>query len=141
MTEQELIQENEKLTARLKKAVEVFNEQKATISRLTEEVESLKNKAAEAEKHDDEFFDQVNEIEELKNKVKNLDDENSTLCNNLNDLIKERDETKKRLEKAAAEYKKLKDEYDSLEKEKNSISEKDIKLEDVLKKVRNVVNF
>lgn len=141
MTEQELIQENEKLTARLKKAVEVFNEQKATISRLTEEVESLKNKAAEAEKHDDEFFDQVNEIEELKNKVKNLDEKNSTLCNNLNDITKERDEIKKRLEKATAEYKKLKEEYDGIEKEKNYISEKNLKLEDVLRKVRDVVNF
>ena len=65
-TEKELQQENEKLTARLNKAVQVFNEQKATITRQAEEIESLKQKAAEGEKKDNEFFDQVKEIEDLK---------------------------------------------------------------------------
>lgn len=99
MTEQELIQENEKLTARLKKAVEVFNEQKATIARQAEEIESLKAKAAEAEKKDNEFFDQVNEIETLKSDLANA--------------TRERDEVNTRLTKAVSEYKKLKEELDT----------------------------
>lgn len=103
MTEQELIQENEKLTARLKKAVEVFNEQKATIARQTEEIESLKAKAAEAENKDSEFFDQVNEIETLKADLNKANENYLTADKKVQELTV-------RIEKAADEYKKLKEE-------------------------------
>ena len=103
MTEQELIQENEKLTARLKKAVEVFNEQKATIARQTEEIESLKAKAAEAENKDSEFFDQVNEIETLKTDLNEAKENYLTADKKVQELTV-------RLEKATEEYKKLKEE-------------------------------
>ena len=99
MTEQELIQENEKLTARLKKAVEVFNEQKATINRQADEINSLKTKASEAESKDNEFFEQVNEIEKLKEELKEV----QTTCN----------EQAKRLAKAVDEWTRVKNELDT----------------------------
>lgn len=69
MTEQELIQENEKLNARLQKAASVFAEQKATIKRLTEERDAAVAKTGEAEKQDELFFEQQNEIEDLKDRL------------------------------------------------------------------------
>lgn len=126
MTEQELIQENEKLTARLKKAVEVFNEQKATISRQTDEIESLKAKAAEAENKDNEFFEQVNEIEKLKDNLA----EAQTKC----------DEQAKRLEKATSEYKKLKDELDTVNQKNEDLLQVEQKLRDKLNKLKKVLD-
>jgi chromosome segregation ATPase len=87
MTEQELLQENEKLNGRLQKAITVFGEQKATITRLTEErdsanadIEKLKNriaeleaKANEASENDAKFFEQVNEIQVLERRVHKLE--------------------------------------------------------------------
>lgn len=86
MTEQELIQENEKLKARLQKAVVVFNEQKTTIARLTEErddarndlqkaqtvIAELETKANEASENDSKFFEQIQEIEDLKSEKETL---------------------------------------------------------------------
>ena len=40
MTVEELTLENERLNGRLKKAIQVFNEQKATINRLIKEKEN-----------------------------------------------------------------------------------------------------
>lgn len=72
--------ENEKLNARLQKAITVFGEQKASITRLTEErdaanteIQKLKERIVEFEKkeaenseQDSKFFDQLKEIEDLK---------------------------------------------------------------------------
>ena len=80
MTEQELQQEIDKLNARLKKAINVFNEQKTTIERLTTERDELKvrtndyetrlkaleDSLAEKSTADDKFFDQLNEINTLE---------------------------------------------------------------------------
>lgn len=118
MTQEELQQENEKLTARLKKAVEVFNEQKATITRQAEEIESLKQKAAEGEKKDNEFFDQVNEIETLKVELTKVKDE--------------RDKALERIEKAGVAYKKLQEEHDSIEKESKKQEDKLNRIEKIL---------
>ena len=126
MTEQELIQENEKLTARLKKAVEVFNEQKATIARQAEEIESLKAKAAEAENKDNEFFDQVNEIEKLKDDLA----EAQTTCN----------EQAKRLEKAADEWTRIKNELDASNQKYEALAQVEQKLRDKLNKLRKVLD-
>ena len=82
---EQLKQENEKLNARLKKAVTVFNEQKETIARLTEErdiavsvVESkdaliadLRNKIAEKDADDTKFFEQLQEIDSLNEEIQN----------------------------------------------------------------------
>lgn len=94
--EKDLIQENEKLTARLKKAVEVFNEQKATITRQSEEIAALKAKAAEAESKDSEFFDQVNEIEKLKDELANVKKELETKENKIKGLTEEYNEVVRR---------------------------------------------
>lgn len=118
MTEQELIQENEKLTARLKKAVEVFNEQKATIARQAEEIESLKAKAEQANEKDNEFFDQVNEIESLKAE--------------LQQVAEDRDNALERVEKAGVAYRKLQDECDSIEKESKVREDKLNRIEKIL---------
>lgn len=107
MTEQELIQENEKLRARLQKAITVFTEQKNTISRLTverddakEELAKLNERIAQLEEvtksideQDDNFFKQVEEIEDLSAKLKEqtdvnnvLNNENKTLKKQINDV-------------------------------------------------------
>lgn len=107
MTEQELIQENEKLRARLQKAITVFTEQKNTISRLTverddakEELTKLNERIAQLEEvtksideQDDNFFKQVEEIEDLSAKLKEqtdvnnvLNNENKTLRKQINDV-------------------------------------------------------
>ena len=107
MTEQELTQENEKLRARLQKAITVFTEQKNTISRLTverddakEELAKLNERIAQLEEvtksideQDDNFFKQVEEIEDLSAKLKEqtdvnnvLNNENKTLRKQINDV-------------------------------------------------------
>ena len=107
MTEQELTQENEKLRARLQKAITVFTEQKNTISRLTverddakEELTKLNERIAQLEEvtksideQDDNFFKQVEEIEDLSAKLKEqtdvnnvLNNENKTLTKQINDV-------------------------------------------------------
>ena len=107
MTEQELIQENEKLRARLQKAITVFTKQKNTISRLTverddakEELAKLNERIAQLEEvtksideQDDNFFKQVEEIEDLSAKLKEqtdvnnvLNNENKTLRKQINDV-------------------------------------------------------
>ena len=98
MTEQELIQENEKLNARLQKAASVFAEQKATIKRLTEERDAAVAKTGEAEKQDELFFEQQNEIESLKSQVVELTDQNKTQETSIEDL-------KDRLQTAQAVFK------------------------------------
>lgn len=89
MTEQELIQENDKLNARLKKAIQVFSEQKVTIERLTaerddarndkttleERVKELEAKQAEADENDAKFFDQLSEIDALKGNIEQINGE------------------------------------------------------------------
>lgn len=101
MTEQELLQENEKLNGRLQKAITVFSEQKATITRLTEErdsanadIEKLKNriaeleaKANEASDNDAKFFEQLNEIQVLEGRVNKLKND----CEDAYDKIAQKD--------------------------------------------------
>ena len=101
MTEQELLQENEKLNGRLQKAITVFGEQKATITRLTEErdsanadIEKLKNriaeleaKANEASENDAKFFEQLNEIQVLEGRVNKLKND----CEDAYDKIAQKD--------------------------------------------------
>lgn len=103
MTEQELIQENEKLRARLQKAITVFTEQKNTISRLTVDRDDARNEVAklnervaqleEATKSIDEqdsnFFKQVEEIESLSAKLKEQTDVNNVLNNENKTLRKQ----------------------------------------------------
>ena len=97
MTEQELIQENEKLNQRLTKAIEVFKEQKENIVRLTQErdeakgaldkkeatITTLRVKLDEKSSSDEKFFEQVNEIQGLKRSVQELekafDEEKNTI--------------------------------------------------------------
>lgn len=88
MTEQELLQENEKLKARLQKAITVFGEQKANIQRLTEERDSARKEITKAneriteleeltaknDENDTKFFEQVQEIEDLSAAKKSLED-------------------------------------------------------------------
>ena len=78
--------EVDKLNGRLKKAVQVFNEQKANIERLTTERENalsalkdregriteLESKLAEKEQDDNKFFEQLQEIDTLNETVAEL---------------------------------------------------------------------
>lgn len=88
MTEQELLQENEKLKARLQKAIAVFGEQKTNIQRLTEERDSARKELTKAneriteleeltaknDENDTKFFEQVQEIEDLSAAKKSLEE-------------------------------------------------------------------
>ena len=121
--EKDLIQENEKLTARLKKAVEVFNEQKATIARQAEEIEALKAKAAEAEKKDGEFFDQVNEITKLKE-----------------ELAKERADRAAKETEYSSQVKGLEKKVSELREEYNEVVAGSNKMLDTLRKIQKLAN-
>lgn len=93
MTEQELVQENEKLKARLQKAITVFGEQKANIARLTEErdsaraeqtkleerIKALEEVSRANEENDTKFFDQLQEIESLNEQLNSAKEENQGL--------------------------------------------------------------
>lgn len=97
---EQLRQENEKLNARLKKAITVFNEQKETISRLTEErdnavsivetkdalITDLRAKIAEKDVDDTKFFEQLQEIDALNEEIQNQ----KTLYNDLASQLSER---------------------------------------------------
>ena len=78
--------EIDKLNGRLKKAVQVFNEQKANIDRLTTErenallslkdregrIEELESRLAEKEQDDNKFFEQLQEIDTLNETIAEL---------------------------------------------------------------------
>ena len=121
--EKDLIQENEKLTARLKKAVEVFNEQKATIARQAEEIEALKANAAEAEKKDGEFFDQVNEITKLTE-----------------ELAKERADRAAKETEYSSQVKGLEKKVSELREEYNEVVAGSNKMLDTLRKIQKLAN-
>lgn len=103
MTEQELIQENTKLQARLQKAVEVFKEQKADIQRLTEEksvcvsenerlqkrINELEKLAEDKNEKDDQFFEQVQEIENLKSTIETINGELKNTKDNVRLFVKD----------------------------------------------------
>ena len=114
MTEQELIQENEKLNQRLTKAIEVFKEQKENIVRLTQErdeakgaldkkeaiITELRTKLDEKSGSDEKFFEQVNEIQGLKRSVQEL--ENS--FDEAKNTIVQKDQEIKKLQTEAAGF-------------------------------------
>ena len=161
MTEQELIQENEKLNARLKKAIDVFKEQKENITRLTEErdsakqeitrldtrVQELEAKVAESSENDSKFFDLLNEIEVIKEKAKGLEADKASLEESLthSETVRQQalDEGKKLktyLDEAQEEINGLTDANSSLEKtvyEKNETIEN---LTNALDKVNETLN-
>lgn len=102
MNEQEiqvLQQENEKLKARLNKAIGVFNEQKSTIERLTAERDSsraqndelqsrlseIETQLSQKDEQDTKFFDQLNEINDLEAKLGAANSENKELSSNLSE--------------------------------------------------------
>ena len=78
--------EIDKLNGRLKKAVQVFNEQKVNIERLTSErddalqtikvrvarIDELESKLAEKEQDDNKFFEQLQEIDTLNETIAEL---------------------------------------------------------------------
>jgi len=86
MTQEELIKENESLNSRLRKATEVYSEQKATIKRLTEERDAAVNKASKAEEQDQLFFSQQAEIEQLKDKISERDKTIKSYSDELSEL-------------------------------------------------------
>lgn len=106
---EQLKQENEKLNARLKKAITVFNEQKETISRLTEERDSavsvvevkdalitdLRNKIAEKDADDTKFFEQLQEIDSLNDEIQNQKTLYDGLASQLSERTKQLDEKTK----------------------------------------------
>lgn len=114
MTEQELIQENEKLNQRLTKAIEVFKEQKENIVRLTQErdeakealdkkeatIIELRTKLDEKSGSDEKFFEQVNEIQDLKRQVNKLKND----CDEAVNAIKQRDQEIQTLQTEAAGF-------------------------------------
>lgn len=111
MTVEELQLENQKLNARLAKAVTVFNEQKENISRLTAErnqamedaarnlarVTELETKLSEKSSKDDEFFDLINQIDEQRNVNDNLNKQLQEQTTLYSGLSSQYDEYKKQM--------------------------------------------
>ena len=136
MTEQELIQENEKLNARLKKAIDVFKEQKENITRLTEErdsakqeitrldtrVQELEAKVAESSENDSKFFDLLNEIEVIKEQAKGLEADKASLEESLTHSENVR-------QQALDEGKKLKTYLDEAQEKINGLTDANSSLE------------
>jgi chromosome segregation ATPase len=134
MTEQEIKQENEKLKARLNKAVEVFKEQKENIDRLTaerdkaqadctiltERVKTLEAKFEEKSEQDDKFFDQLNEIQQLEDKNKELQEKYDNCMGDLADVTTERDKYDAENTELAKE---LEDANKTIEEKDETISE------------------
>lgn len=106
---EQLRQENEKLNARLKKAITVFNEQKETIARLTEErdnavsvveakdalITDLRAKIAEKDADDTKFFEQLQEIGTLNEEIKNQKTLYDDLTSQLSEQTKQLEEKTK----------------------------------------------
>lgn len=106
---EQLKQDNEKLNARLKKAITVFNEQKVTISRLTKErdnavsiveekdalIADLRNKIAEKDAEDTKFFEQLQEIDTLNEEIQNQKILYDGLSSQLSERTKQLDEKTK----------------------------------------------
>ena len=138
MTEQELIQENEKLKGRLAKAIEVFKEQKENITALTEErdkakadadfqaakVQKLEEKLAEKSENDDKFFEQEEEIGNLNAKIEQLTADNSNLNDSLNYEIGQKQELQEVVEKQAKNVAERDSTIDELREKVNSLSTK-----------------
>jgi chromosome segregation ATPase len=135
---EQLRQENEKLNARLKKAITVFNEQKETISRLTEErdnavsvveikdalITDLRAKIAEKDADDTKFFEQLQEIDALNEEIQNQ----KTIYE---DITSQLSECKKQLEEKTIECANLNSTISNLD---DTISDKNseiIRLEEV----------
>lgn len=138
MTEQELIQENEKLKGRLAKAIEVFKEQKENITALTEErdkakadadfqaakVQKLEEKLAEKSENDDKFFEQEEEIGNLNAKIEQLTADNSNLNDSLNYEIGQKQELQELADKQAKNVAERDSTIDELREKVNSLSTK-----------------
>lgn len=108
--------EIDKLNGRLKKAVQVFNEQKANIERLTSErddalqtikvrdgrIDELESKLAEKEQDDNKFFEQLQEIDTLNENVTELQKSVESLMGRNDELKSELDKKGTLLESAHA---------------------------------------
>ena len=123
MTEQELLQENEKLKARLQKAITVFGEQKTNIHRLTDERDSARNELAKVnervseleaaskdkDENDTKFFEQLQEIDDLSAAKKQLEE-------NLNDVQTKLASTEELLQNTTADLESVTKHNEDLEK-------------------------
>lgn len=141
---EQLKQENEKLNVRLKKAITVFNEQKETISRLTEERDSavsvveakdalitdLRNKIAEKDVDDTKFFEQLQEIDALNEEIKNQ----KTLYD---EVVLQLSERTKEFEEATKECVHLNNTISDLDETINDMNSKIAKLEENVAKAKN----
>lgn len=99
--------ENEKLNARLQKAIQVFSEQKTTIQNLNDENALLKNKLAEAEskarsaEDDAKFFEQVSEIDNLTKALNDTKIELESITAKANQLAADNDALQAKFEEVS----------------------------------------
>lgn len=165
MTQEELKLENDKLNARLQKAITVFAEQKANIARLTEErdealgnVDKLKNRiseleasAAKSNEDDDKFFEQLQEIDALKNElgsVKELlgteETKATALAENvveLSDKLVEQEQKNTQLTEQYDEIKKTEEKLNaSLEKSREVFKENKAKIQELEESLANMTS-
>lgn len=133
---EELKQANDKLNARLAKAVEVFKEQKAQIETLTKEKEELENKLKEAGNFEADTINKV--VPELEEKVRSLEAKEEAykkeIVNLQGQLIKSNEDLQKKVEQMKTidlEQKKIieaRDQWMGMAKElENKVKEFDIK--------------
>lgn len=164
MTEQEILlkEENQKLNARLTKAIKVFTDQKEEIARLTKErndakasledsesrIKGLEEKLKANEENDNNFFEQLKEIEKLNN-------ENLDLKNALEARETEITELNKTIENNKIDYESLVSVHNEdlakikrlnsiLEIEKNTVDEMtkaiDEEYKDIIEKISSLKN-
>lgn len=103
---EELQQENSRLNDRIRKAIEVFTEQKNTISILTadkealeaetlilkDKIQALEESATKRSENDGKFFDQLQAITELEDAMAEMKSEHSRIEIQMRSDIKQRDE-------------------------------------------------
>lgn len=126
---EQLKQNNEKLNARLAKAVEVFKEQKANIEKLALEAEELEKTIKSKDKAYQTLQDTYNEVFAENVKLKNDIAENSSNKAESESIAIESKEKINKLENEIIELKKINDkkledaklDYDKLQKEHNSL--------------------
>ena len=126
---EQLKQNNEKLNARLAKAVEVFKEQKANIEKLALEAEELEKTIESKDKAYQTLQDTYNEVFAENVKLKNDIAENSSNRAESESIAIESKEKINKLENEIIELKKINDknledaklDYDKLQKEHNSL--------------------
>jgi len=143
-TIEKLSQENEKLNLRLKKAIQVFNDQKATIARLENDrdnfltrISELEDKLKTSEETDSQFFAQEETIDKLNSEKEVLQ---RALDSEIEDHYNNRDLWNAAEQKMVSEIDELKEKNKSLNGKLLAASKQIKSKDDYIESVTSNVN-